>query len=237
MSFTKQRLGKNFRVIPLFFVIALSLGLSVFATTAEAATVYWTGAGNGTAWASSSNWSSGSVPTATDDVVIDVRAFVSLSGSTTIQSLTLGSSTAATSSTLNFAYDAIGGSPLLVNGDVHIYNSAQMTHSTGTSAVVGRINLTATGSLTVYTGGAIDVSEKGFAGGYGTGTASYIVTSSAGGGGYGGYGGTASTDGGITYGSTTAPTDLGSNQTYHIGYYDHTGFYHCSGQDESNSNV
>ena len=77
--------------------------------------------------------------------------------------------------------------------------------------------LTVTGNATVQAGGGIIADGRGYAGGSGPGAGKYYSTSYeniGGGGGYGGYGasggGTTSAYGGITYGSVTAPVDLGS---------------------------
>ena len=76
--------------------------------------------------------------------------------------------------------------------------------------------LTVTGNATVQAGGGIIADGRGYAAGSGAGAGKYYSTSYeyiGGGGGYGGYGasgGTTLAYGGITYGSVTAPADLGS---------------------------
>jgi len=71
-----------------------------------------------------------------------------------------------------------------------------------------KINMTITGNLDIDATGKIDVSENGFEAGAGPGA----PTLSPNGGGYGGIGGDHNMDGqdSSTYGSITAPTDLGS---------------------------
>jgi hypothetical protein len=72
------------------------------------------------------------------------------------------------------------------------------------------------GNATIQAGGGIIADGMGYAGGAGAGAGKYYSTSYeyiGGGGGYGGYGasgGTTSAYGGSTYGSVTAPVDLGS---------------------------
>jgi hypothetical protein len=85
------------------------------------------------------------------------------------------------------------------------------------SGQTGSSLLTVSGNATVQAGGGIIADGMGYAGGLGTGAGKYYSTSYeyiGGGGGYGGYGasggGTTSAYGGITYGSVTAPVDLGS---------------------------
>ena len=63
-------------------------------TPAFGATVTWDGGGDGTSWTDSLNWDPNGEPGAMDDVVIDVGLFtIALSSDTTVQSLTLSTST------------------------------------------------------------------------------------------------------------------------------------------------
>ncbi len=79
---------------------------------------------------------------------------------------------------------------------------------------IGSQTLTVTGNATVQAGGGISADGMGYAGGSGTGEGGYYSPYSGGGGGHGGYGasggGTSYAYGGNTYGSVTAPTELGS---------------------------
>ena len=86
-------------------------------------------------WATASNWDPQSVPTSTDDVLIDANALVSISGTTSAeaQTLILGNSSGTTSPILN-----VGGSS---NNPLRIYQ---------TSAV----------SLTVYDGATLRISNS-----------------------------------------------------------------------------
>jgi hypothetical protein len=78
--------------------------------------------------------------------------------------------------------------------------------------------LTVSGNATVERGGGIIADSGGYPSGLGPGAGKYAVGTSASGGGagYGGYGASVPTDlaavayGGVTYGSVSAPTDLGS---------------------------
>ena len=90
--------------------------------------------------------------------------------------------------------------------------------SNGWISVASQV-LTVTGNATIQAGGGIIADGTGNAAGVGTGAGRAVNTPSGyfgGGGGYGGYGGSGgapfgySAYGGSTYGSVTAPTDLGS---------------------------
>lgn len=172
--------------------------------------VRWNG-NTSTSWAIASNWDTGSVPDATSDVVIDAGYYTnapSLVAATTINSLQLTSN-----ATLTFAYDAIGGSPLVIDdGHLTIYSGSTITHAAGTTDVVARININVqTGNLVVY--GAINANSVGYQGAAGIGAGGYGYNDGGGGAGYGGSGGTGTRStgtGGITYGSITEPIDLGS---------------------------
>jgi hypothetical protein len=86
------------------------------------------------------------------------------------------------------------------------------THSANTTSKLYSIDLTVSGTLTLNSGAVIDGNGKGYSGanqtaGNGPGGGGYR----SGGAGYGGEGGIyEGTTGGATYGSSTAPTDLGS---------------------------
>lgn len=174
-------------------------------------TCNWIGASGG-AWESSTNWNCNSVnrvPTATDRVVIDANVTVNINATTTIDDLVLGNSGGTTSPILNFSYDAIANGALIIDdSNAIIYQNAQVTHTLGATAETAKVNIDVqTGDLTVT--GSINVSEKGFRPGNGTGKGSN--GNGAGGGAYGGGGGNgAGASGGISYGSAAAPINYGS---------------------------
>ncbi|MGE0267765.1 MAG: LamG-like jellyroll fold domain-containing protein [Candidatus Omnitrophota bacterium] len=91
-------------------------------------------------------------------------------------------------------------------GDWMITTGA-LSHSQNGETEEFKINMTLTGNLNISSTGRIDVSEKGFESGKGPGAPGEV-----GGGAYGGAGGDFQNDGqtSTTYGSVTAPTDLGS---------------------------
>jgi len=185
-------------------------------------TVVWDGGGADSNWETAANWDTDVVPGAEDHVIIDLAETVQLNGSTTIGSLEVGSSTVSVGSGLNFNYDAVGGSPLLVNvGDVVVHTGASVAHTGISTAGVESIDIeVVSGSLTVngtitayargYRGGQAS-GENGAGPGGGLGASNYGPT----GGAYGGHGGQGALNGsggagGSAYGSTTYPTQMGS---------------------------
>jgi hypothetical protein len=167
----------------------------------------WTG-GVDNNWETNGNWSAGLAPVAGDDVVINTAVTVNINAATTVNSLTLGNSGGGVASVLNFNYDAIAGSPLTTAGDLTVYSGASITHTAGTSAIVGRINLSVGGNATIT--GSINADGDGYTGGNGPGAPANDSNYAAGAS-YGGIGGNGQTVvAASTYGSSTAPTDLGS---------------------------
>ena len=144
--------------IPLISLIVLLLNTK----QVVAAAVSWTGvSGN---WETAGSWSSGSLPTANDDVTINSNVTVSITGSQAsyiINSLTLGNGT--TTPTLNFGFDAVStNKPLTIDdGNFTAYANTIITHTVATtSGIVGRINiLVSTGNFTLN--GTINVNNKG----------------------------------------------------------------------------
>jgi signal transduction histidine kinase len=170
----------------------------------------WVGgdATNPTDWWTADNWSRGRVPGSNDDAVIDGGASqptLTMTGPYTIHSLTIGQTR---SSTLTVA----GGSAsnvLNLTANLTIGPSGTLTHSANTTTQVNSLVVSASGDLTVASGGKIDVSGKGYTAG--NGPAGVTLPAGGSGGGYGGVGGANSVGqaGGGAYGSATQPTDLG----------------------------
>jgi hypothetical protein len=118
--------------------------------------------------------------------------------------------------TLEFQNQNTTGSSVSFHS-ITIGSGGLITHPTNASSQVHGLNLSLT-TLTVATGGSINVNEKGYQGtsnsgssGYGPGAGDPMA-----GGGYGGVGGWAGSYypnnyGGVAYGSVTEPTDLGSS--------------------------
>lgn len=178
--------------------LILSLGFVLFTYEIRlgqvwAASIEWDGGASTTNWEDALNWSTDTVPGSGDDVLIDSDVTVDLNSSTTINSLVLGNSGGTTTPTLNFAYDAVGGSPLIIDdGDVVMYSGSEMTHSASGSGIVGRLDIEVqTGDFTVHSGASIDADGKGYSASNGNGQGGDGETnynSAGGGAGHGGYG-------------------------------------------------
>ncbi|MBU0982122.1 hypothetical protein KKC94_05530, partial [Patescibacteria group bacterium] len=196
---------RNLWVFRSLLLIGVSGVLCFFANvSAEAASISWDGGGGDSLWETGTNWSGDSVPTDADDVTIDLGSgtVVDINATTTINSLTISDAT-----TLNFDYDAVGGSGLIIDdGDLVVNSGATITHTAGTDAVVGTISIDVqTGDATIT--GDINVNGLGYSSSGGPG----VPTSIYGGASYGGTGEKRSyTDTHEVYGSITAPVDLGS---------------------------
>ena len=175
----------------------------------KAAGITWDGS-ESSDWTVGDNWVGGVAPASGDDVIIDgVYTFAPTldltSGTTTINSLSLGA-TAASIFTLSNGSSTTN--KLVVTGDVNIGASGTLTHTANTTAQTHTINLEAA-NLTITDGGTIDVNAKGYQSSTGPGEGANHGDYS-GGAGYGGEGGDGYVDGGPTYGSMTVPTDIGS---------------------------
>ncbi len=205
-----------------FFFFLFSVGISILygpygpRETAIASQVSWDGGGDGVSWVDANNWSNDQLPGSTDDVTIDISATIDIASSTTINSLTLGPNN---SPTLNFSYDAItNGALTLSSGNFSLNTGSTLTHTAGTTVVVGSIYINVqNGSATIN--GNMNLAGSGFSGGVvgangnGSGGGVHEDTGNGGGGGHGGAGGagnSAGSTGGITYDSEIAPTSLGS---------------------------
>ncbi|MFA6028048.1 MAG: DUF2341 domain-containing protein [Patescibacteria group bacterium] len=135
-----------------------------------------------------------------------------VSRDTTINSLVVGGTNA---STLNFDYDALTDGALIIDsGDLTVESNGTITHTAGAQGVVATVNIDVqTGDSDII--GSINVNNKGYAGGYGTGAGSGGGSGYCGGGSYGGEGGEGIYyAGGNVYGSITSPDDLGSGGGY-----------------------
>ena len=210
----------------IYFKKIASILLSIFVAIAAlmylppekswAASMSWDGGASTANWADALNWSTDTVPTADDDVLIDVTTTINIAASTTVNSLVLGNSGGTTAPILNFSYNAISNGALIIDsGNLHIYSGGKITHTIGTSVVVGTINIDVQiGNFIVDSGGLIDTNGAGYAATYGTGKSPNATTTygASGGAGYGGSGGYGSETfvGGTVYGSITNPVNLGS---------------------------
>ncbi|MCK5590512.1 MAG: hypothetical protein KAI72_01030, partial [Candidatus Pacebacteria bacterium] len=173
------------------------------------ATIIWDGS-ESSDWTVGANWIGDTAPTLIDDVIIDgnydnAPTLDLTSGTTTINSLSLGA-TAASMLTLSNGNSTTN--KLVVMGDVNIGTSGTLTHTANTTAQTHVINLEAA-NLTVASDGTINVNAKGYQ--YSEGSGEGINGDRAGGAGYGGDGGDGNVGaGGLSYGSIIEPIDLGS---------------------------
>ncbi len=196
-------MDKN-RMISVFlsrFVAVLTL-MAACVGSVRAATITWTGGGDGTNWFDSGNWSAG-VPGNGDGAVIN-------SGSVALTNVT-GDLAALTMNggTLTFS----NWTTKLTATNVWIESGATMTLPAAftNTAMSNRVWI-ACSNLFIASGGEIDADGKGYAGGTSTRNASgpgagVNHSSNPTGGGYGGTGGGS---GGGIYGSTNAPLAPGS---------------------------
>ncbi|RKZ06448.1 hypothetical protein DRQ25_13905, partial [Candidatus Fermentibacteria bacterium] len=186
-----------------------SCSTSTSGTFDVTATIIWDGSVS-TNWDTATNWDANLTPTANHDAVINgsysSAPTLSLSaGSATIRSLNIGSTSA---STLTISNGDMSTKKLIISGNMTIGANGILTHAANTTAQTHVINLEAN-NLTIQSGGSINVEAKGYSvnNGLGGGSGGFHAS----GAGYGGEGGDSlDYDGGICYGSTTMPTDLGS---------------------------
>jgi hypothetical protein len=158
-------------------------------------------AGTNTAWATDGNWLPSGAPVASSMVFIDgsTNTIPKVSAATTIAGLTMAGFAGAAGLTVDMPF--AGPDSLAVSGDVNILTNATVTHTQGNETY--RLAMNIVGNLTIYGGGKIDVTGKGFTSG--SPGAPSIIRNGAGHGGEGG-----GTAGGTTYGSVTNPVRCGS---------------------------
>lgn len=197
------------------------------------AAVSWDGGGGDGNWYTATNWSGDSLPTGADEVSVAAAA-VSVSASSPVisfQTLTLLSGAVLTLST----GVAAGGGLVVASGGQFVQDSAfdlpfasvtvgaggVVTHSQNSASRSFILSMHTTGDFSVFSGGEVLVSSKGYASGGiaagsgpGGGAACICVgPNGGGGGGHGGAGGVgAGTNpaGGSSNDSISAPVELGS---------------------------
>lgn len=180
-------------------------------------TIRWIGAADGD-FAEPSNWSDGIGPTADAQILLDadasfvlnadcsVRAILATGGTSLFQP---GTARLTATETLTVASGATVSLnvPCTVGLGVSIESGGVLTHEATTKAapaLTNRLDLTVLGDMTVFAGGKVDVSEKGFvdkAKSEGNG-----LPGSA----YASIGSNSGNNKGRTYGSVVAPTDPGT---------------------------
>ena len=143
--------------------MVISLFSFILPSRVIAAAVSWDGGASTANWSDANNWSGDALPTADDDVTINLSTTVNIAATTTINSLTLGQNGGGTTPTLNFTYNAITDGALTIDaGDLIVYSGATATHSTSTSStVVGSIKIVVVmGDATIA--GSVNLNGKGF---------------------------------------------------------------------------
>jgi hypothetical protein len=177
-------------------------------STSTSTLLTWDGGAGTSTWSDATNWDADIIPNSSTDVLINSNVTVNITASTTINSLTIGNSGGTTSPTLNFSYDAItNGALVLDSGNLIVYSAAIITHTVGTSSVVGTINFDIqSGNATIT--GTINADSKGYGSALGTGAGS-SMWASASHGGRAGYHDIADAPG-PSYGSIKNPITLGS---------------------------
>lgn len=215
-------------------VVLVSLFLKIPVSKTWAASVSWVG-GTDSNWTTATNWSTGIVPTSSDDVLIDVNATINLTTAVTVKSLTLGKSNGTATTILNFNYDAITVGALTIDGgNLQTYAGTTITHTVANlGTIVGRIKINVTtGDANIQ--GNINTDNKGYVGGTSRGVSGYgpgggvgwysaYGTCGAGGAGHASPGGSSCVAGGTTYQTLAAPTDLGSGGGMGYSYSNGTG--------------
>ncbi len=173
----------------------------------------WLGTSNSN-FHTAANWSSATVPGATDRVLVTTNIPMTITGAVTLLELTVGGGTTAAVVTaqapLTVAQNVVVLSngtltlnqPCVVSNGLYVQAGGLLTHSTNTTTEANKLNLTIGGNVVVDPNGRIDVTAKGYAHGAGNGI---------GPGSRGSYGGCGLDRPGPCYGSIVAPTNFGSS--------------------------
>lgn len=196
----------------------------------------WTGSASND-WFNAANWSPAQVPSAADDVVIDLNTTVSASGGTSISFATLAlgdaAGTFAPTLRLSAAQNTSGsvtvhrGAKLqqdtnqqVIFGSLTVMPGSTLTHTANSSTRSFLINMSVTGDFDLQPGATVAANAVGYAGGSGyqvagsgPGGGAGNASSSGSGGGHGGTGGlgrNATLPPGSANDGVTNPIDLGS---------------------------
>ncbi|NLB55915.1 MAG: hypothetical protein GX811_09160, partial [Lentisphaerae bacterium] len=185
----------------------------------------WTGAAGDGLFGNANNWYPKSVPGATDMVRIVENKHVTISESVTIHSLIMGCGLQNAEMSANAKITVLNNLYLLpnstlalnrpseVDGNIVVFNGANLTHSPNTSVEINKLDLKIGGDIAILYDGSVNVTAKGHSVNQGPGGASNVS-----GGSYGGRG--ASHGGSVPgpcYGSVFAPTNIGSGGSYGAG--------------------
>ena len=185
----------------------------------------WLGT-NSTSFTNAANWSPAVVPTASALILVSGTNPLTISSTTTVKGVVLGGGAGAALMRVNAPFTIAGdvlvssngtlviNQPMTVSNAVAVQTGGTLTHDKNGTAELYRLTLQVLGDLAVYAGGAIDVTQKGWAGDNGPGVANNNVWGASHGGQGTKNGGTA---GAPTYGSLSAPTNSGSGGAFEAG--------------------
>ena len=187
--------------------------------------VRWTGGAGTTSFADGENWSSGSVPSANDRVLIDSAVTVAISESVSVKSIDLGGGESAAGLRVRAPLEVAEYVNVLTNGTLTadaacdvggclaVMGGGVLTHSANTSAGLYKMDI-ACGQLYVEEGGAVSAKGCGYPTQTGPGTGPMNCSAAYGGIGNPGQDGAAHA---YCYGSVFTPVDLGSGGYYSNG--------------------
>ncbi|MDP3997298.1 MAG: hypothetical protein Q8P73_02240, partial [bacterium] len=171
----------------------------------------WAAAAAANCSAAAGNWSPAALPTRADDILLNATSTQNLTWDATcpqeVYSYTQDTGYTGTA-TINTVYGESGFTVFTTMDDLTI-NAGTMAHGDNSTAETYNLDISVGGDLTVASGGTINVDGLGYNAGYGPG----IGSSTQAGGSYGGLGGVYTGVAGSTYGSVTAPVNLGSGSS------------------------
>ncbi|MBP9864628.1 VCBS repeat-containing protein, partial [Patescibacteria group bacterium] len=144
--------------------------------------IRWDGGGDGTTWQSAGNWTTDTVPTASDAVTITGDVSVTGNGTLNFSTLTIGGASTGTltltgsiGTGTNVTIDSTGtliqssSSTQTLSGALTVKSGGVLTHTANTTAHDYSVNFSAA-SVDVQSGGSVNVDEKGYSGFTGSGT-------------------------------------------------------------------
>lgn len=193
------------------FLITLAIGLLALwyaAGGAYAADYTWDNGGLDSNWSTPENWSPDGIPGAGDNVIFDSTSNTVCITDSVVDNLVSISLNSGYTNTVTLNSDFVGGSnELTISGDLTV-NSGTILCKGDTSTINGTGIIINAANVTVDSGAKVSADSQGFSASEGPGEG--VDGAGAGGGGYGGQGGESAVRGGLTYGSVTQPTALGS---------------------------
>ena len=208
----------------LLYSVFVLLFLSILFTPAQsqASTKTWDSGGANNNCSTAGNWDNDTIPTTTDDIVINSTADAIIWDSAcpqTVNSFLMD--TGFTGSVqVNTVYGSSGFTVFTITTNLTI-NAGTMKHADNSTAETYRLNLAVGGDFTIGASGTMNVDGLGYDINSGPGAGG--ITSNYYGGSHGGFGAfsfahVSGISYGTTYGSLTAPVNLGSGGSYGSGH-------------------